>query len=332
MASIVIGKNEYEVIETQLNQDELLFYNKNPRVYSILRSNGNDPTQADIEAQMKSMEHVKQLRYSIEQNGGLIDPLIVIKMNDEYVVLEGNSRLAAYRILADKDPIKWQKVRANILPDTITEEEIFTLLGQYHLVGRKDWSIFEQAAYLHRQKQASQIETDILAKNVGLTTGKVNSLIRVYEFMYEHDDLRPDRWSYYGEYLKNRGIQKYRETFATLDDVFVKQVKTGKIKQAIDVRDKLGKMAKATDTTTKRIMKDFIEERNSLEQGFDRFEASGRSGDSFQQLKRFKDKVTSLEFTKSLKKEAVANKGATLQELRKIRQAVEKLIKEIDQN
>lgn len=314
-----------------LNQDELLFYKENPRVYSILRSNGNDPTQSDIEAQMKSMEHVKQLRYSIEQNGGLIDPLIVVKVDEDYIVLEGNSRLAAYRILAEREPIKWQKVRVNILPETITEGEIFTLLGQYHLVGRKDWSVFEQAAYLYRQKQASNIETDILAKNVGLTPGKANSLIRVYKFMYEHDDLRPDRWSYYDEYLKNRGIQKYRETFATLDDVFVNQVKTGKIKQAIDVRDKLGKMAKGKDTTTKRIMKDFIEGRNTLEQGFDRFEASGRSGDSFQQLRRFKEKVTTLEFTKSLKKEAATNKGATLQELRKIRQAIDKLIKEIDQ-
>lgn len=200
MGKIVIGKTEYEVIETLLNQDELLFYKENPRVYSILRSNGNDPTQSDIEAQMKSMEHVKQLRYSIEQNGGLIDPLIVVKVDEDYIVLEGNSRLAAYRILAEREPIKWQKVRVNILPETITEGEIFTLLGQYHLVGRKDWSVFEQAAYLYRQKQASNIETDILAKNVGLTPGKANSLIRVYKFMYEHDDLRPDRWSYYDEY------------------------------------------------------------------------------------------------------------------------------------
>ena len=32
MGKIVIGKTEYEVIETLLNQDELLFYKENPRV------------------------------------------------------------------------------------------------------------------------------------------------------------------------------------------------------------------------------------------------------------------------------------------------------------
>lgn len=212
MSKITIGKKEYDVEEQLLNQCELLFYEENPRVYSILRSNGSTPTQKEIEAKLTSMEHVKQLRLSIEQNGGLIDPLIVVKRNGDYVVLEGNSRLAAYRLLAGKDPVKWQKVRATVLPEDITDNDIFTLLGQYHLVGRKDWNIFEQAAYLYRQKESSGLDNDILAKNVGLTEGKVSSLIQVYSFMLENDDLRPDRWSYYEEYLKSRALRKYRET------------------------------------------------------------------------------------------------------------------------
>jgi len=140
MSKITIGKKEYEVSEVQLNQCELLFYEENPRVYSALRADGSTPTQEVIEEKMTSMDHVKQLRLSIEQNGGLIDPLMVVKRNDDYIVLEGNSRLAAYRLLAAKDPVKWQKVRACILPEEITDGDIFTLLGQYHLVGRKDWS------------------------------------------------------------------------------------------------------------------------------------------------------------------------------------------------
>lgn len=42
MSKVTIGKKEYEVIEEQLNQCELLFYEDNPRVYSILRANGGD--------------------------------------------------------------------------------------------------------------------------------------------------------------------------------------------------------------------------------------------------------------------------------------------------
>ena len=161
MGKITIGKKEYEVTEELLDQCQLLFYEENPRVYSILRANGTTPTQKEIEEKMTSMEHVKQLRLSIAQNGGLIDPLIVVRRGGDLIVLEGNSRLAAYRLLAEKDPVKWQKVRALILPETISESDIFTLLGQYHLVGRKDWNVFEQAAYLYRQKQSSGLENDV---------------------------------------------------------------------------------------------------------------------------------------------------------------------------
>ena len=54
MSKITIGKKEFEVTEKQLNQCELLFYEDNPRVYSILRANGGTPTQKEIEERQKS--------------------------------------------------------------------------------------------------------------------------------------------------------------------------------------------------------------------------------------------------------------------------------------
>lgn len=328
MSKITIGKKEYEVSEVQLNQCELLFYEENPRVYSALRADRSTPTQEVIEEKMTSMDHVKQLRLSIEQNGGLIDPLMVVKRNNEYVVLEGNSRLAAYRLLAAKDPVKWQKVRACILPEEIIDGDIFTLLGQYHLVGRKDWSVFEQAAYLHRQKESTGIATDILAKNVGLTKGKVDAYLKVYSFMLEHDDLRPDRWSYYEEYLKNRGINKYRETHPQMDEVFVKQVKTEQIKQAMDVRTVLGEIAKAKDKTSTKIMQDIIQENISIYDGHEKFKATGKASNGYQRIKRFHDLIDDDDFQKSLLLEATSNKSIAF-ELKKIQKAVNKLIQDM---
>ena len=328
MSKITIGKKEYEVVEELLNQCELLFYEANPRVYSILRANGTTPTQKEIQAKMVSMDHVKQLRLSIEQNGGLIDPLIVVKRNGEYVVLEGNSRLAAYRLLADKDPVKWQKVRANILPEDITENEIFTLLGQYHLVGRKDWSVFEQAAYLYRQKMASGLENDILAKNVGLTEGKVNTYISVYTFMLEHDDLRPDRWSYYEEYLKSRGIRKYRETSPKIDDTFVKQVKSGEIKQAMDVRTVLGEVAKASDKTAKKIMQEIIDGSVDIYDGHEQLKATGKTTNTYKHINKFRETIVSDDFQKALLLEATSNSSIQF-ELKKIKKAVDDILKKM---
>lgn len=107
----VIGQKKFEVTETELLQQDLLFYLDNPRVYSVLHENGHDnPTQTEIEEIMCSLDHVKSLKSQIMQNGGLIEPLIVVKRKDRYVVLEGNSRLAAYRILAKNDPLKWSSI------------------------------------------------------------------------------------------------------------------------------------------------------------------------------------------------------------------------------
>ena len=328
MSKITIGKKEYEVTETQLNQCELLFYEDNPRVYSILRANGGTPTQKEIEEKMTSMDHVKQLRLSIEQNGGLIDPLIVVKRGSDLVVLEGNSRLAAYRLLAEKDPVKWQKVRAQILPEEITENDIFTLLGQYHLVGRKDWSVFEQAAYLYRQKKASNLENDILAKNVGLTEGKVKSYLEVYEFMLEHNDLKPDRWSYYEEYLKSRGIKKYRGTSSKIDEVFVQQVKTGTIKQAMDVRTVFSEIAKTPGKTANKVMEDIIAGKTDIYDGFDRLKATSKTTDNYKHIDKFYKLISEDDVQTAIKLEATTNRDIAFK-LKQIRKAVDKLIKDL---
>lgn len=328
MSKITIGKKEYEVTETQLNQCELLFYEDNPRVYSILRANGGTPTQKEIEEKMTSMDHVKQLRLSIEQNGGLIDPLIVVKQGSDLVVLEGNSRLAAYRLLAEKDPVKWQKVRAQILPEEITENDIFTLLGQYHLVGRKDWRVFEQAAYLYRQKKASNLENDILAKNVGLTEGKVKSYLEVYEFMLEHNDLKPDRWSYYEEYLKSRGIKKYRGTSSKIDEVFVQQVKTGTIKQAMDVRTVFSEIAKTPGKTANKVMEDIIAGKTDIYDGFDRLKATGKTTDNYKHIDKFYKLISEDDVQTAIKLEATTNRDIAFK-LKQIRKAVDKLIKDL---
>lgn len=60
---------------------------------------------------LKGMEHVKQLRVSIESNGGLIDPLIV--RDGDFMVLEGNSRLAAYRLLCRTDAVNGEKLNVS---------------------------------------------------------------------------------------------------------------------------------------------------------------------------------------------------------------------------
>lgn len=325
MSKLTIGKMDYEVKECYIPQIELKFYKDNPRVYSVINADGTEPTQEVIQAALAKMEHVRQLRLSIDANGGLIDPLIVLE--DELVVLEGNSRLAAYRILAEKDPLKWKMVKCLVLPKTISEDSIFTLLGQYHLIGRKDWSIFEQAGYLYRKTKSSKAPIDVIAKDLGLKLSAAKNCIRVYEFMLEHDDLRSDRWSYYDEYLKHRGIGKYRQTNPDIDDVLVSQVKTGAIRQAIDVREKLGVIAKSTGKAAQKIMQSVISGEVDIYKGYDQLESTGRTNDSFQTLQKFRERLERDDFQLKMKS---GDAGAIRLELRKIKKTIDQLIKEFE--
>jgi hypothetical protein len=334
MRKITIGSKEIEADEEVLNQADLDFYEENPRIYSqILNFEGGCAIQTEIENALTRMEHVKQLQNSIEQNGGLIDPVLVIKRNGRYTVLEGNSRLAAYRILAEKDLAKWKTIKCLILPDSISENDIFTLLGQYHLIGRKDWNAFERAAYIFRKKETSGFDSDILAKNIGLTHGDVKHALKVYQFMKDHDDLRADRWSYYDEYLKNQGIKKYRETIShQLDPIFVSQVKSGEIKEARVVRDKLGAIAKATDKVAQKFIQKIINKDLSVEEAYEHFEATGKTGNAYTKIKKFRQLIVEEEFQKKVKNEAHSTPNMVAEmdfELKKIKTAIEKLQKDV---
>jgi hypothetical protein len=328
MNKITIGKKDFEVEERIIDQFDLLFYEENPRIYSILQSNEEPSTQKGIEEILSKMDHVKQLRLSIEQNGGIIDPLIVVKKDDNYIVLEGNSRLAAYRLLVKKDAIKWRKIRCSVLPSTISDDDIFTLLGQYHLIGRKDWSVFEQAAYLFRKKEASNLEIDILAKSVGLKKGTVEQYLRVYGFMREHNDLRPDRWSYYEEYLKNRGIKKYRDIYPDIDDTIVSQIKADRIKQAVDIRNVLAPIARGRDATSKGLMQEIIQGKTTMYDAHERFESTGKAGGAYKTIKKFRESVADDGFQKKIKIEASSSKDIEF-ELKKIKSEVVKLLRAI---
>ena len=288
----VIGQKKFEVTETELLQQDLLFYLDNPRVYSVLHENGHDnPTQTEIEEIMCSLDHVKSLKSQIMQNGGLIEPLIVVKRKDRYVVLEGNSRLAAYRILAKNDPLKWSRVLVQILPEDISDSDIFTLLGTFHLNPKKDWSKFEQAAYIYRQKKELGCSDSALGKQVGISAITVKKYCEIYGLMVEHNDTHQSHWNMYEQYVQNKGIKQYRNTYPEMDSFFAKQVKTGEIVRAQDVRDILGKIASDEGKSSTHIMQDYIKGDIDLEEAHARFEATGRSGDNYEKVKKFHDQL-----------------------------------------
>lgn len=244
--TLLIRGVEVPVQTMTLPQAELRFFVDNPRVYSILRTDGEEPSQADIERKLLEMDHVKALIQDIKRDGGLTDPVVVRAGKLE--VLEGNSRLAAYRALAKVDPIKWGRMKVRVLPEDLDEALIFALLGQYHIKGKKDWAPFEQAGFLYRRYKAHDIDSGQLALEIGLSRRKVEHLIAVYQFMLDHGEADTVRWSYYDEYLKSSAIKKARLGQPGFDTLVVEKIKSGEIARAVDVRDRLPVICSAPKT------------------------------------------------------------------------------------
>ena len=315
---LTIGKQSYEVKIGNMNVADLKFYTKNPRVFSVLNNDG-DPSQEEIEKHMTEQDHVKQLKISIESNGGLIDPVIV--RDGDFVVLEGNSRLAAYRLLCENDPVKWGKIKVKLLPKDISDGAIFALLGQYHIIGRKDWDPYEQASYLYRRHQETKLPIDYMAEELGITKAKAKKMIDVIDFMIQNHDLNKRNWSYYEEYLKNAGLKKYRETNPNLDTTIVKMIQNDEFNQASDIR-RMGDIAKLGDKQSKRIMNKIANGEVDFYEEYEMMKDSGKFDDINKKLNKFRQFINNDSFEKQLK---------TCEHVDSVKFEINKIIKKLKQ-
>jgi hypothetical protein len=321
--SLTLSGKEIPVRTGYLVVSELRFYPENPRLYSIVGAGEAEPSQALIQKKLAGMEHVKQLVQSIRANGGLTDPLIV--RDGDFVVLEGNSRLAAYRILAGNDPIKWGKVKATLLPKETSESQVFALLGEYHIIGKKDWAPYEQAGYLYRRYKHHGVEPAVMAAEMGLSTKMVGHLIAIYTFMVDHGDDVVERWSYYDEFLSHRSINHSRKEMPELDSVFVEKVKSGEIAKAVDVREKLTKIA----TVGGKVLKAFVSEEGSFEKCYDRAIAHGADNIWYKRLSKFREQLADPDLKDVFIEMNDAHRKKCVFELKKIKQIVDGLLTKV---
>ncbi len=318
--SILINEKTILVDNIELPHSELSFWVENPRIHSILRrESDNEPTQQEIEDQLLKMDHVKELIQDIRRNGGLTDPVIVRKGSLE--VLEGNSRLAAYRHLARLYPTKWHKIRVRLLPEDINESDVLALLGLYHLKGKKAWDPFEKAGFLYRRHKENDVEVGELAKEVGETKNKVAHMVEVFEFMLKHDQVEKHKWSYYDEYLKNRTVKKHRDK--GFDDLIVKKIESGEIERAVDIREKLPVILKAPKQCKK-----FIDGTINYEEAFEIASDSGNNDNIFKRINKFRTWLSNEDTERNLTRTPREARKKIEYELKKLGLQVEKMLRE----
>jgi hypothetical protein len=315
ITTLRIKGQDIPVENLELEIIKLKFYKDNPRVYSVVHSEDREPSQEEIEKQLRSMDHVKTLVQDIKNNGGLIEPLIVRKGTFE--VLEGNSRLAAYRSLYEKDALTWGKAKSQLLPESISDQQIYAILGQFHLKGKKAWAPYEQAGFLYRRHRNQKISIEHLAEEIGIGTKKTQQLIDTYQFMVDHGEDSINRWSYYEEYMKSSYIKRAREKHPELDTTIVKQIRSGKIKKATEIRDKLKDITRFPKRN-ESLIKKLADNKITLEKAFNSAGEGGRLSHAFQKLAKFRDWLVSEEAKKEIEKASGERKKKIKYEIDKL--------------
>lgn len=247
--NIIIENKKIQTQIKQLDIFELNYFQENPRINYMMGKLIDTASQDDIENKLWKLESVKDLYQQIELNGGLLEEIIVMGNK----VIEGNSRLCAYRHLysqaEENEKQKWRYIRAKVILEELTPKELFLFLGNLHIKGKTEWNPFEVASYINKAINDDGLTIGEVAKKLGMRQGTIEIKLKAYGLMKDNylPSLPPTenstnhliKYSIFEEYFKNAELQKYtKEAPQVLNDVeFVKLVREEKIKRAaFDVR------------------------------------------------------------------------------------------------
>jgi hypothetical protein len=198
----MMASQKVEMIKT----NELDFDPENPRFY---RLNNSHSVQAVIE-EMLDDESVQDLMLSIGQKGYFEgEPLLVTQENSRYIVIEGNRRLAAVKLLnSEVLPPPRRKAGVNKiqseavvpppteLPCLLYENrrDVLRYLGYRHITGIKEWDSLSKAKYLAQLRGefygdlGQQDQMRSLAKDIGSRSDYVAQLLTALALYIKAED------------------------------------------------------------------------------------------------------------------------------------------------
>ena len=168
---------------------KLTFDLRNPRLveYDL----GANPTEAEIIQLLWQVMDVRELVLSIQASGFFRhEPLIVSKENGENVVIEGNRRLAAVKLLLDPDIVEDLKTDIPLLSDeekaalvelpvlVDTRQNAWRYLGFKHVNGPAKWSSFAKSQYIADVHRNYGVPLEDIARQIGDTHRTVQRLFR----------------------------------------------------------------------------------------------------------------------------------------------------------
>ncbi len=217
----------------ELDIETLHFYPHNPRIASILADQKGTITDDIVDLILWDRNSTRKLYRRIEQDGGLIHPIVVY--NNE--VLEGNTRLCCYRHLYDiTGDNNWRQIRSHVIKQELSRNEIYRLLCTEHIEGKVEWDTYEKANLYAKMKDEEDMNYTQISDLVGESSSTVAYRYRAYRLMADNGVVDKEKYSHFDQLVRSKDIQEISERDPDIENQVVTLIKEDKIPTAVDVR------------------------------------------------------------------------------------------------
>ena len=293
---IILNSRSYPLAFAMLAPEALSYSPENPRFFDSLNPPDGPLQQSDIYDLLSKSDEVRQLKTSILENGGVIEPLYVFR--DSHIVIEGNCRLAAMQMLSRENPELWSSIPCWLLPDDLPQDAVFALLGQHHITGRRDWGEFEQAHYLYRRVTQTGIPARTIALQLGIPPKRADKFIKTIEFMEKNGDVSQKHWKCYSQYIGDASVKKVRQEEPRLDQTIAEAIKSESIKDNKDIKKlrDTARVAAKGDEDASSVIRNIAEGSLDVRQGYKKIDNSGKFDDVLAKLQKFLSDINRLGF------------------------------------
>ena len=193
----------------KMNVSELAFDLKNPRLAEFDLTESS--TDSEVMQVLWEAMDVRELVLSIAASGFFQhEPLIVAQEGGTNVVIEGNRRLAAVKVLLEPALAETLKADVPVITKTAskalqelptvrgTRENAWRYLGFKHVNGPAKWSSYAKSRYIADVHRNFDMPLEDIAKQIGDTHKTVQRLFRGLMVIEEAERLkvfcREDRW------------------------------------------------------------------------------------------------------------------------------------------
>ena len=198
--TITILQDVIPVNDERISIWNLKLLKDNPRVYlgthgqsGFERKTPEEQQEAVFEA-LRKEPSVIILRKDLRHHGGLMEPILV--RLDTMEVIEGNSRLAAYRLLhQETNDERWAEIDC-VTVSSLTDIQQAAYLSQVHVKGKTKWSAYEKANFAFIQKRKRNSFRS-MAQQFGEAETTLRTRVKVIELMRKHADNERSNFSYY---------------------------------------------------------------------------------------------------------------------------------------